>query len=170
MFSVSTSEFARERFKELMADGQPHSFKDIVDYVVRQAGERGFQGEYYPSKIWMAITQLTKKADSEYVRIQHGVYQKGGQAMTVSESTSSSWERVLDKAVELQELLRAGFSQEAPMPDMTPEETHNYEAISNSTAAGIDEVVEGIAAWLAQMEDHDYDLSREHTQGTSMTM
>ncbi len=169
-FSTSpTSEFARERFKELMEDGQPHSFREITDYVLRQAVERDFCGEFYPSKIWMAITQLTKKEDSLYTRISYGMYQKGGQALRVIMSSKYDLERVLDKAVELEELLHTGFSQEGPLPDMTPEETNNYKAISQSTAAGINEVIEGIAAWLAQMEDHDCALSQEHDQGMSMT-
>jgi len=171
MFTVSpASEFARECFKELMEDGQSHSFKEITDYVIRQSKEKRFLAEYTTGKIWMAITQLTKKPDSEYTRIGYGVYKKCGQEMAITEPSQSSWEHLLDKSVELQELLSEGFSPMEPLPDMTPDEMYNYNVISKNVASDIDRVIEGIAALLAQMEDHEHALSRDHTQELSINM
>ena len=44
---------------------------------------------------------------------------------------------------------------------MTSDEVHNYKAIGEVTIASIDTAIDGIAAWLAAIDDHAYILEQE---------
>lgn len=164
------SEFVRECFRDLLADGQPHSLKNIAAHVTDQSQGTAFAGEYSSPKVWQIIIPLTKKADSEYANIRHGIYQKINPELKIFEAAVFDWGNVLNKVIELQGLLAEGFDNDAAIPGLTPEAIHNQIQISKSASASIDTIIDGIAAWIAQMDDQHHDLSVSSSHGMTMSI
>ena len=51
----------RACFMELLDDGKPHTLKEIIDYTIQKAEEKGITGDIDSKSVWMAVYQVTKK-------------------------------------------------------------------------------------------------------------
>ncbi len=73
---LSKSERIQNYIKEILADEQRHSMKEITEYVdekIKENGEFVFQINSYVN----AAMKLLMK-NGGYAKVAHGVYQKGG--------------------------------------------------------------------------------------------
>ena len=169
-----TAEFSRKCFRDLLEDGQPHTFKEITDYIMRQAEGGDFDGAFTPGKINIAITQLTRCKNPEYGRIERGVYQKGCIDPVLESPIEFDWYQVLDKAVELQELMSAGFEELQTKRAITPDEKDNFQNQPDRCAQIINRLIDEIAVCCAQAEDRDYVIDnavrKTHCQSEGMSM
>lgn len=166
----TTADFIRAQFKELLSDGQAHGLKEIVAYANQKALECHRQGIVNHSSVWAAIRTLTTDPGSGYSNVRHGVYQESCYAQPELRADQFDWDGILDRAAELQALLAAGFGRETPMPHMTPEETQTYAVLAKNSAESMERVIEDVAVWLAQIEDHTLVLRQEETPSMTMTM
>ena len=168
---VSPTEFIRKHFRELLEDGEPHKFKEIFDYINERVREENALGAFLPNQVGLAIYPLLKGETTAYTKVSRGYYQKIGPQLENQESLTF-WNKVLDRAFNLQALLQEGFSQDEPMPNMTSIEAQNYKAIGKVTIASIDTAIDGIAAWLAMIDNHAYILEQEtpHSATQDMTL
>ncbi len=73
---ISKADFIRNCFKELLNDGQRHSFNEILEYINRKSEMTSFE-EYFDSAIVLnGLKMILKKDNPEYVKVGHAVYQK----------------------------------------------------------------------------------------------
>ena len=73
------------------------------------------------------------------------------------------WRTVLDKAVELQEMLADGFTVERPMSGMILSDIRHYRLIAESAFEAMDSVIENINIWLECLDDHEKSLIQSHS-------
>lgn len=163
-----------ECFQELLADGKPHRLNEIAAYAAEKAHEKGIEGSFHSKNVWMAIHKKVRAAEAEYGHPAFGFYQlrsaMGDQAdapprarnqkqaisaaVSPAEAKAAGWYEALDIACDLEKLLQTGFGQEEPLPQMTAVDWQVYLASGNAAKENIDQVVNHLSYWLAQMEDH----------------
>ena len=176
-----------ECFQELLADGKAHRLSEIAAYAAEKAQEKGIEGSFHSKNVWMAIYKKVRAADAEYGHPAFGFYQlrsamgdqadapprasrqKNGEqaadsAISPAAAKASGWYEALDMACDLEKMLQSGFSQDEPLADMTATDWQVYLASGNGAKASIDQAVNHLSCWLAQMEDHYAGIEQDRTE------
>jgi hypothetical protein len=139
----SNTEMARHYFRELMADGQEHSTKEINDYIHDKAETYGVDGkrltdETIHSAIWYMFRQ---DRDVTYMQTRKGFYQKTPEeamlenARNVLQSAAVRWLSRVDEKV-----------RSAAMPGLPEQEYGKLLPMREAIHRAIDSVKQTIAA------------------------
>lgn len=148
------SEFLREAAKELLEDGQPHSYGEIVKFIRGQAEGTNWEGQVEVNNVWHVLDELVKTTDSPYGKARRGVYQKNAPSVLppLTQAQAISLYDILDQAVDLLEKLEQyhNAAQNDPDPAMKSEKQNTIYA---STFQKFDHGVDWLTYWLAEIED-----------------
>lgn len=169
--NMTVAAFMRKCFQEVLADNKPHRLKEIAAYAGNQARENGIDGDFGANQVFLAIKK-TLENGNVYGQPCRGFYQTRI-GITQDQQALLPWDHfdwfnVLDKAVELQNLLEAGFGRDVTELEMNAEEKANFEVIGKAVQENIDKVIDGLAIWIAQVEDHQEAPSQDN--GFAMSM
>lgn len=74
---ISRSQFFKKAAKELLADGQPHSYGEIVQYIRTQAKGTCLDGSIESNNVWQSLRSMMQEPESPYQKVKWGTYQKG---------------------------------------------------------------------------------------------
>lgn len=152
------SVFLRETAKELLEDGQPHSYGEIVKFIRGQAEGTNWEGQVEVNNVWHVLVDLVRSPDSPYGKARRGVYQKNVPSVLpplIQTQTISLYD-ILDQAVDLLEKLEQYHhaAQNDPDPAMNSEMQNTIYA---STFQEFNRGVDWLTYWLAEIEDQKED-------------
>ena len=82
----SKSEFVLNCFRELLDDGEPHRYREIIDYVREQAKGTQYEGTIEQNNLVLPISKKLEDPAFPYARVSHGIYQKTEQSPVLQES------------------------------------------------------------------------------------
>ena len=154
--STGKTEFQKKAAKELLADGQPHSYREIVQYIRRQAEGTELEGQIEVNNVWQALHGIMKEPGSPYQRVRWGIYQKGPpQTMGVGAEMpggQSTIYQLMDQAVNLMEQVNDYCVAEQSSPELAGRK-EPLAAIRQQTVQSMDLVVTGLTCWVAELED-----------------
>lgn len=166
---LSKSDFIERCFRERLDDGQPHSYRDILDYIRGQAVGTVYEGTIEQNNAVLSFKKCIELPDSPYGRVRHGVYQKAAPSVLRDRKLCKHLEKLhalLDRSLTLQkemEALHANCCAEWP----DAEEAFN--AVWNSTNKNLDASIDCLTAWIADVEDLEMKYQKE-TDTLSMEM
>lgn len=166
---LSKSDFIEQCFRKRLEDGEPHSHRDILDYIREQAVGTSFEGTIEQNNAVLSFKRCIELPDSPYGRVRHGVYQKI--------TSSVLRERQLSKQLgELHNLMDRALSIQKEMAELHtkccedwPEVGENFDLIWKSADQNLDTTIDCMTAWIAEMEDLDLE-PQEETESPSMVM
>ena len=73
---TSKKEFQIEAAKALLADGQPHSYAEIVQHIRSQAEGTVLEGRIDYGNVWYSLRSMMEEPGSHYQKAGWGAYQK----------------------------------------------------------------------------------------------
>lgn len=149
------TEFIRKCFREVLDDGQPHRYKDILNYIRQHAIGSEFEGAIEQNNAVLAFGKELNKADSPYVRVRHGIYQKIPLCALQDQQLNKQLielHRFLDQAVSLQEQMANAYAEGC---NDWPDYEDRFGACWRTADTAIDEAIDCLAAWIAETEDFD---------------
>ena len=74
--NISKAEFLRNCFKEMLDDGKPHKYRELLEFARQQIQGTRFEEKIQPNLFIQYVNSVIKKPDSNYERVQFGIYQK----------------------------------------------------------------------------------------------
>ena len=74
--NISKAEFLRNCFKEMLDDGKPHRYRELLEFARQQIQGTRFDEKIQPNLFIQYVNSVIKKTDSDYERVQFGIYQK----------------------------------------------------------------------------------------------
>ena len=80
--NISKAEFLRNCFKEMLDDGKPHRYRELLEFARQQIQGTRFEEKIQPNLFIQYVNSVIKKPDSDYERVQFGIYQKKSQIVT----------------------------------------------------------------------------------------
>ena len=150
---ITKNDFIREGFRELLADGQPHRYKDIAQYIQARAEGTIFDGCIGLTYVGICLKPLLEQNNAEYEKVSHGYYRKipaCTKRTRLIERMLNSHTSLLDSAFALQrEMVKARQTAASDLSDMQAQLDPAYQQSIHS----LDECIDGIAALLAALED-----------------
>lgn len=156
------SEFLREAAKELLEDGQPHSYGEIVRFIRGQAEGTNWEGQVEVNNVWHVLDDLVKTTDTPYEKARRGVYQKNAPSTLplITQNQVISLYDILDQAVDLLEKLEQYHNAAQSDPNLAINgEMQN--TIYASTFQEFDHGVDWLTYWLAEIEDQKEDTQND---------
>ena len=106
---TSKKEFQIEAAKALLADGQPHSYAEIVQHIRSQAEGTVLEGRIDYGNVWYSLRSMMEEPGSHYQKAGWGAYQKDPPQRITAEPSQdakggqSEIYQIMDQAVELLE-------------------------------------------------------------------
>lgn len=166
---LSKSDFVVQCFQKRLDDGQPHSYRDILDYIREQAVGTVYEGTIEQNNAVLSFKKCMEQPDSPYGRVRHGVYQKA--------SPSALQDRkICDQLVKLRSLLDRSLALQKEMKELHanccaewPDAEEAFNAEWNSTNKNLDASIDCLTAWIADVEDLEM-KPQEETDSLSMEM
>lgn len=151
--SMTKTAFVRSCFEEVLSDGKPHRYSEIVDYTSTKAIGTEFCGGINKTAVVLYIKPLIDKADSKYLRMRHGYYQQRTPEMMLAveiENQGSNLSSLLDKAVDLQKQL---IKVHTKCCKAFPAGSNNFSSAYTIAKDGIEKCIDGLSFWIADFED-----------------
>lgn len=142
---ITFEQFVQKCFMDLLADGMPHAYYEIADYVENRSREENRPWHTSSNSISNALKKLIEDESNPYTRVRHGWYQ-------ISHKPAlDQWSEILNKATELQEKMAAA-SQNLP-EGLLEEQREAFGNLKKLSDEAIDKTVSVISFWLADLED-----------------
>lgn len=73
--NIKKADFICDCVKAVLSDGEPHRYREILNYTRLKAKGTRFDGEIEQNNMVQYINALIVKSDSRYERVRHGIYQ-----------------------------------------------------------------------------------------------
>ncbi len=162
--------FVRNCFRELLSDGKPHRYSEIVEYTTKKARGTEFFGGINKTAVVLDIKPLINKPDADYLRVRHGYYQmKTPEVMLTiaTEKQGNNLYSALDNATALREQL-ANIRIECC--DAFPEISDKINSAYKIADACLDKCIDGLSFWMADIEDISSEEFETEDQSPTMTM
>lgn len=152
--ALEKSQFLRETAKDLLEDGQPHSYGEIVQFIRKQAEGTNWEGQIEVNNVWHVLDDLVKSADSSYGKARRGVYQKNAPiALPLpTQPPAFSLYDILDQAVDLLEKMEQYHTAAQYNPDPVLN-SKTIDPIYKRTFQEFDHAVDWLTYWIAEIED-----------------
>lgn len=164
------ADFVRNCFKEVLSDGNPHRYSEIVEYASKKARGTEFYGSINRTAVVLDIKPLINKADSEYLRVRHGYYQmKTPEVMLAleTEKQGNNLYSALDNATALGEQLKKIRTECClAFPEIADKINSSFKLSSEC----LDRCIDGLSYWMADIEDFSDDESQDEDESLTMTM
>ncbi len=169
-YSTSKAEFIQKCFQEKLDDGQPHRYREILEYIRQRAVGTEFEGGIEENNTVIAFGKYLSDPDASYARIRHGVYQKipipQMQYRQVNRQLTSLY-HFLDQAVALQEQMAEVYNEGCAN---CPDSRERFGGIWKSANQKVDELIDGLSVWLAETEDYGTPVQDEQQSPQEMQM
>lgn len=163
---ISRSQFFKKAAKELLADGQPHSYGEIVQYIRAQAKGTCLDGSIESNNVWQSLRSMMQEPKSPYQKIKWGTYQKGSpqnvNAKPVIDSHNLQGEiyQIIDQAVGLLDRFEEYCSMAQKDIDLAGGH-EMFTAIHQQISHNLDDAVTGLSCWVAELEN----MQEKHEAG-----
>lgn len=171
--NISKAEFLRNCFKEMLDDGKPHRYRELLDFARQQIQGTRFDEKIQPNLFIQYVNGVIKKPDSDYERVQFGIYQKKSPQRKLEIKSDNELDRLysmLDCSCALKEQMEKAYTDCCVV---FPENREELAGTFKHTYESLDESINGLSAWLAYMEDLSdmiYEEADDETEAPTMQM
>ena len=110
---TSKKEFQIGAAKALLADGQPHSYAEIVQHIRSQAEGTVLEGRIDYGNVWYSLRSMMEEPGSHYQKAGWGAYQKDPPQRITAEPSQDAKDgqseiyQIMDQAAELLERIES---------------------------------------------------------------
>lgn len=170
---MKKSDFICDCFKAVLSDGEPHRYREILNYTRQQAKGTRFDGEIEQNDMVQYFNALIGKPDSKYERVRHGIYQKKTPQRIAESAMDTQSDRLysmLDCACNLKEQMKTAYTVCCQtFPEMRADLSGEFK----HTLDSLDESINGLSAWIAKMDDWECesnDETADESDGPTMQM
>ncbi len=151
--TMSKADFIRECFRELLSDGDPHRYMEIVAYTREQAKGTEFEGMIEQNNLSQAIKKELEVADSSYTRLRFGLYQMQCPTMTALVEDTSRAESIYD-ILDMAIALQAKMEQAQAERQYKTDDSEAADIVAGKiTMERMDQTIDCLSAWVAEIED-----------------
>ena len=153
------NDFVLDCFRQLVDDGNPHRYREIIDYVREQAKGTQYEGTIEQNNLVLPISKKLEDPTFPYARVSHGFYQK-------VELRSAAQEATMFHAVSVYGLLDNVFAIQRQMEAVhktQQEQFHGNKTLEDSyqvVSGHLEILLDSMSMWIADMED----LTQESSQ------
>lgn len=158
--SDSKAGFVLNCFRQLLDDGQPHRYREILEYVREQAIGTPYEGGIEPNNLVVPISKKLKDPAFPYARTSFGFYQK-------AEPRSVAQESVMRQVPSIYDLLDNMFTVQRQMDaihqaqrEQFPE-SESLETAFQTVSEHMETLLDCMSMWVADMEDQVQELADE---------
>lgn len=150
---ISKAEFLRNCFKKMLDDGKPHRYRELLGFARQQIQGTRFDEKIQPNLFIQYVNSVIKKPDSDYERVQFGIYQKKSPQRKLEIKSDNELDRLysmLDCSCALKEQMEKAYADQCAV---FPENRDELAGAFKHTFESLDESINGLSVWLAYMED-----------------
>ena len=171
--NISKAEFLRNCFKEMLDDGKPHRYRELLEFARQQIQGTRFEEKIQPNLFIQYVNSVIKKPDSDYERAQFGIYQKKSPQRKLEIKSDNELDRLysmLDCSCALKEQMEKAYTDCCVV---FPENREELAGAFKHTFESLDESINGLSAWVAYMEDLSdmiYEEADDETEVPAMQM
>ncbi len=154
---LSKTEFIQNCFKELLNDGQPHKYSEIVEYTKQKSLPTEFCDGIDRTGVVLYIGSLLKGDNAEYVRLKHGLYQKKTPELILNkniEVQGSSIFSVVDDITEMQKYLKTICNDGCAA---FPQIKDNIQSAFKTIDECLDRCIDELSFCMADIENLEFD-------------
>ena len=158
---LSKSDFIEQCFRKRLEDGEPHSHRDILDYIREQAVGTSFEGTIEQNNLVLPISKKLEDPAFPYARVSHGIYQKTEQSPVQQESVGCH----TPSAYDLLDILFVVQRQMEVIHKTQQEEFSSSKTLENSfqvVSDHLETLLDSMSMWIADMEDMTQVPLQEH--------
>lgn len=163
---ISRSQFFKKAAKELLADEQPHSYGEIVQYIRTQAKGTCLDGNIDSNNVWQSLHNMMQEPESPYHKVKWGTYQKNPPQSMIAKDVADppDWHseiyQIMDQAIGLLDRFEQYCS--AVQKDIDLAGGHEiFAAIHQQASDCLDDAITGLSSWVAELEN----LQEKHENG-----
>ena len=157
----SKSEFVLNCFRELLDDGEPHRYREIIDYVREQAKGTQYEGTIEQNNLVLPISKKLEDPAFPYARVSHGIYHKTEQSPVQQESVGCH----TPSAYDLLDILFVVQRQMEVIHKTQQEEFPSSKTLEQSfqvVSGHLETLLDSMSMWIADMEDLTQEPPQEH--------
>ena len=156
----SKNKFILSCFQKLLDDGEPHQYREILNYVREQAKGTQFEGTIEQNNLVLPIRNKLEDPAFPYERVSYGFYQK-------VELRTAAQEEVALHADSVYDLLDNAFSLQRQMETVHKTQQEQFSSskiLENSfqvVSGHLETLLDSMSMWIADMEDLTQEPSQE---------
>ncbi len=150
------SKFTETAAKAMLADGKPHRYGEIVEYVRQQAVGSELEGHIEINNVWSVLQRMIKAPESPFKKVDRGIYQQFP-PLSLEDKQITDLHGFLDQVIELQAKMEA-FHEVQKNSLYTADEQDRIARICTQVTKELDMAIDGLSCWIAEMDD----ISMEH--------
>ena len=157
----SKNEFVLICFRELLDDGEPHRYREMIDYVRELAKGSQYEGTYEQNNLVLPISKKLEDPAFPYARVSHGIYQKTEQSPVQQESVGCH----TPSAYDLLDILFVVQRQMEVIHKMQQEEFSSSKSLENALqvlSEHLESLLDCKSMWIGDMEDLTQVPLQEH--------
>ena len=112
--NTKKADFISDCVKALLSDGEPHRYREILNYTRLKAKGTRFDGEIEQNNMVQYINALIGKSDSRYERVRHGIYQMKTSQRIAESALDNQFDKLysmLDCACDLKEQMKKAYTE-----------------------------------------------------------
>ena len=156
--AITRNQFLKDAAKELLADGEPHSYGELVQFIRSRAEGTCLEGQIEVNNVWQSLHSLVKEPGSPYQKVKWGTYQKDPPQSIIPEPAfeylggQSEIYQIMDQAISLLDQFEnccSRMQKDAQLPCGH----EGLKAIRQQITQSLDDAVTGLSCWAAEMED-----------------
>lgn len=159
--NIKKADFICDCVKAVLSDGEPHRYREILNYTRLKAKGTKFDGEIEQNNMVQYINALIGKSDSRYERVRHGIYQMKTSQRIAESALDNQFDKLysmLDCACDLKEKMKKAYTE---CCNTFPEMRADLSGEFKHTLDSLNESINGLSAWIAKMDDLELDDSDE---------
>ena len=156
----SKNKFILNCFQKLLDDGEPHQYREILNYVREQAKGTQFEGTIEQNNLVLPIRNKLQDPAFPYERVSYGFYQK-------VELRTAAQEEVALHADSVYDLLDNAFSLQRQMETVHKTQQEQFSSskiLENSfqvVSGHLETLLDSMSMLVADMEDLAQESSQE---------
>lgn len=167
--NIKKADFICDCVKAVLSDGEPHRYREILNYTRQQAKGTRFDGEIEQNNMVQYINALIGKSDSRYERVRHGIYQMKTSQRIAESALDNQFDKLysmLDCACDLKEQMKKAYTE---CCNTFPEMRADLSGEFKYTLDSLNESINGLSAWIAKMDDLELE-GNDETEDESETL
>ncbi len=164
MEHYTKADFIRTCFRDCLKDGQPHNFKELLEYVQKEAMGTPYEGKIDRNTLGVYCQKILNDPAQCYNKLSRGVYQKGlpkGELGAITDEHMS----------QLYELYNRAHNLALGILDMHHQYSTEFPQTAKSLSSEYRDMLDGIGKctsalnfWIAGMENPILDIQTEQNQ------
>lgn len=152
MKETTKTRFVLDCFENLLSDGEPHRYREIVECVRDQSVGTEYEGTIEANNVALPILAKLRDPAYPYRRTERGIYQMVDLTLEQAEASGQQEGSLYDLLDDMVELSRKAEAARMRQTEKYPG-TQSLEKVYETVRQRLDELINVTTMWLADTED-----------------